>query len=102
MDAVALPGDPVAAWLRFGLQRHGRVNIVGFHEPVKIDLDRVFVPLYVYADRARRGGGPTRQDKDGLGRGGAEFSLDEAGPAALARPEQGFLFLLDGHVRIGA
>jgi hypothetical protein len=42
MDAVAAPGDPVAAWLQFGLQRHGRAKIVGFRNAeIPIDLDRV-------------------------------------------------------------
>jgi len=87
VDTVAAPGDPVAAWLRFGLQRHGRVMVVGFRDAsIPIDLDRVFVPLYVYADRARRGGGPnTRDDKEGIGHGGAEISFDDA----LARASDG-------------
>jgi hypothetical protein len=87
MDAVAAPGDPVAAWLQFGLQRHGRVKIVGFRNAeIPIDLDRVFVPLYVYANPRRQGGGPDpREDKDGLGHGGAEISFDDA----LARASDG-------------
>lgn len=87
MDAVAALGDPVAAWLQFGLQRHGRVKIVGFRNvEIPIDLDRVFVPLYVYADPRRQGGGPDpREDKDGLGHGGAEISFDDA----LARASDG-------------
>jgi formylglycine-generating enzyme required for sulfatase activity len=77
---VPRPDDPVAAWLQFGLQRHGRVMVVGFRDAsIPIDLDRVFVPLYVYADRARRGGGPdARDDKEGIGLGGAEISFDDA------------------------
>ena len=87
MDAVAVPGDPVAAWLQFGLQRHGRVKIVGFRNAeIPIDLDRVFVPLYVYADPRRQGGGPDpHEDKGGLGHGGAEISFDDA----LARASDG-------------
>lgn len=87
MDQVAAPDDPVAAWLRFGLQRHGRVMVVGFRDAaIPMDLDRVFVPLYVYADRARRGRGPDpRGDKEGLDRGGAEISFDDA----LARASDG-------------
>jgi formylglycine-generating enzyme required for sulfatase activity len=85
---VAPPDDPVAAWLQFGLQRHGRVMVVGFRDAsIPIDLDRVFVPLYVYADRARKGGGPDARDddKEGLGHGGAEISFDDA----LARANDG-------------
>jgi formylglycine-generating enzyme required for sulfatase activity len=72
--------DPVAAWLALGLERHGRVKIVGFREAeISLPLDRVFVPLYVYADRQRRGAGPDlRADRDGLGHDGADISLDEA------------------------
>ncbi len=80
VNTVDAPEDPVAAWLRFGLQRHGRVMVVGFRDAaIPIDLDRVFVPLYVYADRARRGNGPdVRDDKEGLGHGGAEISFEDA------------------------
>ena len=89
-DTAAAPGDPVAAWLRFGLQRHSRVMVVGFRDAaIPIDPDRVFVPLYVYADRARSGGGPDarddRDDKEGLGHGGVEISFDDA----LARASDG-------------
>src|SRR5262245_27873229 len=87
MDAVAAPDDPVAAWLRFSLQRHGRVMIVGFRDAsIPIDLDRVFVPLYVYADRARKGDGPEAHGgKESHGVGGAEISFDDA----LARASDG-------------
>jgi hypothetical protein len=80
VHAVAAPGDPVAAWLQFGFKRHGRVMVVGFRDAsIPIELDRVFVPLYVYADRRRTGGGPgVRDDKDGLAHGGAEISFDDA------------------------
>ena len=72
--------DPVAAWLALGLERHGRVKIVGFREAeISLPLDRVFVPLYMYADRRRRGAGPDRRaDHDGLDDGGADISLDDA------------------------
>ena len=78
-DAIAAT-DPVAAWLALGLERHGRVKIVGFREAeISLPLDRVFVPLYMYADRRRRGAGPDRRpDQDGLGDGGADISLDDA------------------------
>lgn len=71
---------PVAAWLALGLERHGRVKIVGFREAeISLPLDRVFVPLYMYADRRRRGAGPDRRaDHDELGDGGADISLDDA------------------------
>jgi len=86
MDPIAAPDDPITAWLRFGLQRHGRVMVVGFRDAaIPIDLDRVFVPLYVYADRARKGGGPEARDDKGLGHGGAEISFDDA----LARASDG-------------
>jgi formylglycine-generating enzyme required for sulfatase activity len=87
MDAVALPGDPVAAWLRFGLQRHGRLKIVGFRNAeIPIDLDRIFVPLHMYADRRREGAGPERgTGKNGLAHGGAEISFEDA----LARASAG-------------
>jgi formylglycine-generating enzyme required for sulfatase activity len=54
--------------------------VVGFRDAsIPIDLDRVFVPLYVFADRARRGRGPDlRDDKEGLDHGGAEISFDDA------------------------
>jgi formylglycine-generating enzyme required for sulfatase activity len=72
--------DSAAAWLALGLERHGRVKIVGFREAeISLPLDRVFVPLYIYADRRRRGAGPDRHaDKDGLDDGGADISLDDA------------------------
>jgi formylglycine-generating enzyme required for sulfatase activity/nucleoside phosphorylase len=93
MDPIAAPDDPVAAWLRFGLQRHGRVMVVGFRDAsIPIDLDRVFVPLYVYADRARTGGPDPREDKDGLGHGGAEISFDDA----LARASDALARVRDG------
>jgi formylglycine-generating enzyme required for sulfatase activity len=78
-DAAAAT-DPVAAWLALGLERHGRVKIVGFREAeISLPLDRVFVPLYVYADRKRRGTGPDpRADLDELGHDGADISLDDA------------------------
>lgn len=87
MDPVAAPGDPVAAWRRFGLQRHGRVKIVGLRiAEIPIDIDRMFVPLYVYADPRRHGGGPDLpKDKHGLGHGGVEISFDDA----LARASDG-------------
>jgi hypothetical protein len=79
MDTVAAFDDPVSAWLRFGLQRHGRVMVVGFRDTsIPIDLDRVFVPLYVYADTRRTGGPDARGDKDGLAHSGKEISFDEA------------------------
>jgi predicted NACHT family NTPase len=79
MDEVALAGDPVAAWLRFGRQRHGQLKIVGFRNAeIPIDLDRVFVPLYMYADPRREGGGPGRGEKEALAHGGAEISFDDA------------------------
>ena len=80
--APAPPSDPAAAWLALGLERHGRVMIVGFREAaISLPLDRVFVPLYVYADRGRKGRGPdprSAADKEGLGHGGAEISLEDA------------------------
>jgi hypothetical protein len=87
MSAVAAPGDPVAAWLRLGLHRHGRLKIVGFRNAeIPIDLDRVFVPLFVYADPRREGGGPDRgAGKDGLAHGGTEISFEDA----LARASDG-------------
>ena len=75
-----MPGDPVAEWLRFGLERNGRVRVIGFRESHKItiELDRVFVPLWVYADRARRGAEPgAPDDRDGLDHG-TRITLDEA------------------------
>jgi len=43
MDTLTAPDDPVAAWLQFGLPRHGRVMVMGFRDAsVPIDLDRVF------------------------------------------------------------
>jgi formylglycine-generating enzyme required for sulfatase activity len=79
-DVIVATDPVVAAWLALGLERHGRVKIVGFREAeISLPLDRVFVPLYVYADRERRGTGPDlRSDRDGLGHDGAEISLDEA------------------------
>src|SRR5262245_58650270 len=74
--AVMRDADPVAAWRQFGLAQHGRVAIVGFRDAaIPIELDQIFVPLYVYADSAR----------EGLDHGGAEISLDEA----LARASRG-------------
>ncbi|HEX3476460.1 MAG TPA: SUMF1/EgtB/PvdO family nonheme iron enzyme [Kofleriaceae bacterium] len=72
--------DPAAAWLALGLERHGRVKIVGFREAeISLPLDRVFVPLYMYADRRRRGAGPDRHpDRDELDDGGADISFDDA------------------------
>jgi formylglycine-generating enzyme required for sulfatase activity len=86
-EADVVSNDPVAAWLRFGLSRHGRVMVVGFRDAsIPIDLDRVFVPLYVYADRTRRGKGPDpREDKDEIAHGGKEISFDDA----LARASEG-------------
>jgi formylglycine-generating enzyme required for sulfatase activity len=70
--------EPVAAWLTLGLERHGRVKIMGFREEILLPLDRVFVPLHVYADRRRKGTGPERRAEDELGHGGADISLDDA------------------------
>ncbi|HEX8107673.1 MAG TPA: NACHT domain-containing protein [Kofleriaceae bacterium] len=80
VDTAAVTTDPVSAWLALGLERHGRVKIVGFREAeISLPLDRVFVPLYMYADRRRRGAGPDRRaDQDGLSDGGADISLDDA------------------------
>jgi formylglycine-generating enzyme required for sulfatase activity len=81
--------DSIAAWRRFGMAHHGSVAIVGFRDAaIPIDLDHIFVPLQVHADPGRRGDGGDRHtdaDKDGLGHGGAEISLDEA----LARASRG-------------
>ena len=81
--------EPVVEWRRFGLAQHGRVTIVGFRDAaIPIELDHLFVPLQVHADRGRRGDGPDAHpggDKEALGHGGAEVSLDEA----LARASQG-------------
>ena len=86
-DGATAPADPVAAWLQFGLEHHGRVMVAGFRAAsIPIDLDQVFVPLSVYADRNRKGIGPDGPgDKDRRGLGGAEMSLDEA----LARANNG-------------
>jgi len=77
---IASPEDPVAAYVKFGLRRHSRALIVGFpHASIPIDLDRVFVPLLVYADRARMGvGRHSSAAATGMSHGGAELSLDEA------------------------
>ncbi len=81
--------EPVAEWRRFGLTQHGRVTIVGFRDAaIPIELDHIFVPLQVHADPRRRGDGPDAHpacDKEALGHGGAEVSLDEA----LARASHG-------------
>jgi formylglycine-generating enzyme required for sulfatase activity len=81
--------EQIAAWRRFGLAHHGSVTIVGFRDAaIPIELDQIFVPLQVHADPGRRGDGGDGHidiDKDGLGHGGAEISLDEA----LARASRG-------------
>ena len=70
--AVTADADALArGWLEWGLERHGRVAIVGYRESeITIELDQVYVPLTVSPDRGRGGAGPGKGGGKG-GRGGA-------------------------------